>query len=254
MAKILTEKELANGEKRRIAAEDLLLDLGITDAHVAEEKRLALENTYKHNPWGFSARGLEAHKAATAMVTTKTGMYARIPLICKGDTCPYAERCAALSYDLAPVGELCPIETSQIEALWSGYASQIDYENASMTDRAYMNEIITLDILMERCKALMAKEGTPVVDVVMGMTDRGDQYSQPIVSKSLEAYQKLAKQRNSAYNAMMMTRYSRRKEKEEDRSIPKIFEVIDNVITVEDMDQVVQDAEYKEVKNGRGRA
>ena len=33
------------------------------------------------------------------MLSTKTGMYARIPLVCKANSCPYAEKCQLLNYN-----------------------------------------------------------------------------------------------------------------------------------------------------------
>ena len=63
----------------------------------AIEKRKLLENNLS-NIWGHSTLGVEAKKAAMSMLSTKNGMYARIPLICKADNCPYADRCLLLKY------------------------------------------------------------------------------------------------------------------------------------------------------------
>ena len=198
--------------------EDTLLDLdcgedntllhNINEDDDAEARRKDLERTImlQNNIWGYGQKGLEAKKAAMTMLSTKTGMYARIPLICKADNCPYADTCQLLPYDLAPEGEYCPRETAQIEMSSCGSATDVSIDNASYTDRVLLNEIIGYDIMLERCRALMAKEGTPVVDVVVGVTDNGDEIRQPAVSKALEAYERISKKRNEAYQLMMMTR------------------------------------------------
>ena len=38
------------------------------------------------NTWGYSNVGIEAKRAAMSMLATKTGMYARIPLMCKAES------------------------------------------------------------------------------------------------------------------------------------------------------------------------
>jgi len=158
------------------------------------------------NRWGMSAKGIEATKAAHAMIATKTGMFARIPIICKADECPYSESCQLLPYDLAPEGEFCPMEVAQIEARTCSYAEDIGIENASYTDKVLLNEIVGLDIMLERCRALMAKEGTPVIEIVAGVSEHGEEIKQPTVSKAWDAYERISKKRDNAYQLLMMTR------------------------------------------------
>ena len=87
------------------------------------------------NPWGLTPKALTAKKAALAMIATKNGMYARVPLVCKAEGCPYSDSCMLLAYDMAPEGEYCPTEIAQIEIRSAGYSQDIDYDSASFTDK-----------------------------------------------------------------------------------------------------------------------
>ncbi|PTY92907.1 hypothetical protein [Heyndrickxia sporothermodurans] len=204
----------------------------ITDI-AADERSQAVANRENFeagikNLWGHSELGIEAKKAAMTMLSTKTGMYAKIPIICKADSCPFAETCPLLAYDLAPLGEYCPIETAQIELRYQGYAQDFDLEFSSFTDKAIVSEIINADIMMERCKAMMAKEGVPVTDVVAGIAENGEVYTRPEVSKYWEAYERAQKKRNEAYQLMMATR----KDKKDDGSDTKsLTEIIAEAVT-----------------------
>lgn len=175
------------------------------------------------NVWGHSRLGLEAKKAAMTMLSTKHGMYAKIPLVCKAQACPYSESCLILKYDLAPEGEPCAVETAEIEARYAGYSMDFDIEAASFTDRALVSEIINLDIMIERCKALMAKEGVPVVDVVAGIDENGNVLMRPEVSKSVDAYEKFTKKRNEIYQLMVATRKDKKIDVAEDLGIHTII-------------------------------
>lgn len=198
----------------------------------AVEKREKFEASIK-NLWGHSALGLEAKKAAMTMLSTKTGMYARIPIVCKADSCPYAESCQLLSYGLAPLGEFCPVETAEIELRFAGYARDFGLEHASFTDRCIISEIIQCDIMMERCKALMAKEGVPVVDVVAGIAENGEVYMRPEVSKYWEAYERAYKRRNEAYQLMMATRKDKKDESTDNNSV---IQILSEVIHMDEED------------------
>ena len=150
-------------------------------------------------------------------------MYAKIPLVCKAQECPYGDSCLILKYDLAPQGEACPVETAEIEARFTGYSMDFDIESASFTDRALISEIINLDIMIERCKALMSKEGVPIVDVVAGVDEDGNVLMRPEVSKAVEAYDKFTKKRNEIYQLMVATRKDRKVDTSEDLGIHTII-------------------------------
>ena len=75
-------------------------DLEANDEEIKPAESRALFEKSLNNVWGYSELGIEAKKAAMTMLSTKTGMYARIPLVCKANNCPYAEKCQLLNYNL----------------------------------------------------------------------------------------------------------------------------------------------------------
>ena len=175
------------------------------------------------NLWGHSTLGVEAKRAAMTMLSTKTGMYAKIPITCKADACPYADSCQLLKYGLAPEGEYCPVETAEIELRYEAYSRDFDLDTASFVDKCLVNDIINSDIMMERCKALMASEGVPVVDMVVSVTEGGDEIVRPEVSKYWEAYERASKKRNEAYSLMKATRKDKKDDGESQQSITKVI-------------------------------
>lgn len=216
--------------------DDLLEDNSLDhQALVLAETRQKFEQALANNPWGLSPKALEAKRAATALIGTKTGMYAKIPLVCKADDCPYAQSCALIPYGLAPLGEYCPVEIAQIESLAQGYTDDIDYDELSFTDRSLINELVCLDIMLERCRGLMAKEQTPVIEVVIGVSENGREIKQPAVSKALEAYDKLSKQKAQKLQLLHLTRTDKiRHAPEEDKKESWIQTITQN-ITAEDL-------------------
>lgn len=172
-----------------------------------------------NNVWGYSSVGLEAKRAAMSMLSTKTGMYAKIPLVCKADGCPYAETCSLLPYNLAPQGEPCPMETAQIELRYEGYRQDFDLDDASFTDKNLVISLINHDIMIERCKALLNKEGVLVEDVFAGVSDQGEAFYKPEISKHWEALERAERKRDSIYELMQATRKNKKGEVDQKDSL-----------------------------------
>lgn len=187
------------------------------------EAIISRENFEKNlaNVWGYSNVGLEAKKAAMSMLSTKTGMYSRIPLVCKANDCPYAESCSLLPYNLAPFGEPCPVETAQIELRFEGYKADFG-DMSSFTDKNLISDLINQDVMLERCKALLSKEGILVQEVFAGVSEQGEVYTKPEVSKHWEAYERVQKKRNETYDLMLATRKNKKGETQDSDSLTRM--------------------------------
>lgn len=232
---------------------------------VSEEASLAeAQQSYDHmmkriktNIWGHSKTGLMALKANMQMLSTKSGMYARIPIHCKGDNCPYAESCITLAEGLAPEGEACPTEVALLAKKLKKYSDEFDLggEDASPTDEALVSEIILMEIQMMRCQALMSQETNPIQTMVVGVSDGGDPIEQPQVSKTIEAYERFSKKRNEDYNLLLATRKDKKKDKGEDKK-DDVFEMMEKATSspgfydIDKRPENIQDAEYTNTDGG----
>ena len=196
---------------------------------------LILQTQREANPWGISPRGNLAKRLAMAKLSTKNGLHARVPIVCKADSCPYAEQCPLLPYGAAPEGEFCSVELAQIELRAAGYSQDVDYDTASFTDKNLISELITLDVMLERCKALMAKDGSPVIEMAIGIDQEGNEVRQPAVSKAWEAYEKISKKRDQVYHMLMLTR-SDHKNDGQDSDAQSVSDVLHDVINATDIE------------------
>ena len=223
-------------------------DMIIEDTRVAaltEEKCNALiASLDQRNSWQYSAKGIQAKRAAKAINSLKTGLYARVPIICKGQGCPYAGTCALLPEDLAPEREPCPFEAEKVESLVAGYAKDFDIDDLSFTDSILLKEIINCDIIIDRCMALMQEEATPVIEMSMGCDKEGNEVFQPNVSKAWEALERISKKRNADYQLMLMTRKDRKKDGEEDEN-NALDTLLDNISAVD-----ITNVQVEEKKEG----
>lgn len=192
---------------------------------LAVQKRERFEASIANsaNLWGYSSLGLEAKKAAMSMLSTKHGLYANVPIICKEQACPYHESCKLFEYGLAPVGEPCPIEVAQIEMRYLKYNEDFDLENGSFTDTVIVNEIIETDIMMERCKKLIEAEMLPIQETAIGVSAEGDVITAPQVSKTVELSERLSKKRLGLLNMMKATRKDKKEDEGQGESLASLL-------------------------------
>ena len=232
-------------------------------AETSQEAEIAAaENAYEKmmkriqtNIWGQDKKGELAVKANMQMLSCKTGMYTRIPIFCKGERCPYAESCISLAEGLAPEGYACPNEVAMITRKVVKYTEEfgLDKEDASYTDEALVEEIILMEVIMERCKALMSQELNPIQMMVAGMSEDGEPIMQPQVSKTMEAYERASKKRNSDYDLLMATRKNKKKDGDEDKN-DDIFSIIESAeqnpdfYNIDQRPENMQDADFTEAK------
>lgn len=212
---------------------------------IAKRKNLENDIIKNDNPWGYSSTGLEAKNAVMAMLSTKTGLYARIPITCKAENCPYKSSCMLLKYDMAPQGEKCAFETALIEQNLEGYKRDFDLSpEASFTDFTIVKELVNADIMMERAQALLAEEGIAIEEVYTGTNERsGEDFFRKEVSKALDIYERHSKMRDRLLENMMATRKAKSRLK--DNNTHSVYDLIKESI---DRDFVVEEVpdEFKD--------
>ena len=185
------------------------------------ERLMKMMSLFKGNSnrFFYSQEGLQSKKYVTRFLnSTKSGLYSMYPILCKGHACPYQNSCFALRAGIQPpVGEPCVLETDRIERLVSKYNDDFDYATSSLTDMLAINELIQLDILIDRCQKLMADEALPVVEVNIGMTPHGEPITQPTISKYYEAYERMSKRRSALVDELNASRKARKNMGKEDK-------------------------------------
>ena len=205
-----------------------------TDKELAVEKRKAFEAMMDTvgNPWGYSEGALESKKAAMTMLSTKTGLYTRIPIVCKGHSCPYGATCGLLEFGLDVLGERCPLETTMIEQKLANYTQEFDLDESSYTDWTMVKELINAEIMIERCMALMSQDGSAIEEIFIGTSESsGTDYFRRDISKVQELYERNLKIKERILDTMMATRKAKSRVKGDDGESER--SILDNIFDID---------------------
>jgi hypothetical protein len=175
-----------------------------------------IPSTVKQTPlpsiWKQSPKSEKNVQIARQTVGMKHGMFASIPIICKGKACPYFQTCWIPEADLQ-VGERCPIEIGAILDRFDRYCEQLGINpEKEIVDAGLAKEVVDIEIMMVRADGLLAKDGNLIEEVVAGVTPKGQEYYKPELHPAVELKEKLRKEKTRILNQLNATRKDKKGE------------------------------------------
>ena len=159
--------------------------------------------------WKTNEQGMEAVRIAQAMATSKSGLYANIPIVCKGSKCPYNETCSMVSVGIdvdALIGQRCPVEIAEIMQRFNWYIGHLGVESDNIVDLSMVKELVDIDIMLERASKRMAQEGDFIEMVAVGVSESGDPIRRPEIRKSVDFKERMQKRKNDLLTLLNSTR------------------------------------------------
>lgn len=198
--------------------------------------------------WQTSSQGLENRRKAQNNISLKHGMFAGVPIICRGTKCPFYETCWIPDADLQ-VGERCPIEIAAIIERFDTYckALAIDWSNPEdVVDAGIVKEIVDIEIMLLRADNLLAINGTFIEDVIAGISPKGQEYRRPEIHKAAEFKEGLRKEKTRLYNQLNATRKDKKEDLINGNDPSSVAaRIIQKVKNFQD-EGIIIDAEYEE--------
>ncbi|OXB94782.1 hypothetical protein [Parageobacillus galactosidasius] len=180
-----------------------------TEAGLAAVSQAAKQ--WDHSAWTRNPKAVEAIEIARRLRKTKHGLYASVPIICKGQGCPYAHSCPLVEMDKAPYGEKCPIEIAALEDLFHRYCEHfgIDPDNPKPSDTVdlmMIKDLVDADIALLRCDNKMAWDADYIIHNTVGMTEEGERITKQELHPLTEYKEKLIARKNKTFQLLNSTR------------------------------------------------
>ena len=162
---------------------------------------IELPSTWKvsNETKGMIAQSLEIYN-------TKHGLYAAIPMVCRGERCPYAEVCPLVSGGMDPSGSRCPLEIGLIMKRYDEYVNEFDINEDDVVDMGLVKDLVDYDVQLFRAENRIAMQGDFIEDVVVSVQDNGREITAPQISKAAEYKEKIATKKHKVLQLMHSTR------------------------------------------------
>lgn len=137
---------------------------------------------------------------------TKHGLYAAIPMMCKGDACPYAEVCPLLAGGMDPSGTRCPLEIGMILKRYDEYKNEFNIDEDDVVDMGLVKDLVDYDIQLFRAENRIAMQADFIEDVVITVTEGGQEITAPRISQAADYKEKIMTKKHKVLQLMHSTR------------------------------------------------
>jgi len=168
-----------------------------------EEK---IESVEFPSTWRVSEKGLRGIQRQVKDRYTTHGILSSVPMLCRGQECPYAEICPLFADGEDVPGERCPLEIGLLISKFQEYKEEFGIEDDDYVDMGLTRDLIDCDIQLFRIDNKMALQGDFVEDVVVGVTPKGDVIKNKELSKATEYKDKVLAKRFKILELMNSTR------------------------------------------------
>lgn len=234
-----------------------------------EKENRALQERKAPSAWKLSEVGRSAVSRGVALFQTDFGLYAAIPMLCKGEDCAYATLFPDLHSGVIEEGERCPVEVSFIMTKYDQYIKELDIQPDDAVDMSILRDLIDYDIQILRADNKMVLEGDFLKEQIVSIDDSGKPIFREDISPTANYKDKIQVRRNKTLEMLNSTRkdkagtkitavmdpssyatelLKRTLEKESDGIVDGLFEELD---IVEDVPYMQKYREEQEVEDTR---
>ena len=175
-----------------------------------EKEKFEIHESAKNNAintlWNISRKNHDVIENSYAAFNTEFGLYASIPMLCKGEDCVYATLYPELHGTEVAPGERCPVEVALIMSRYDQYKDDLMIDPEDTVDMSILRDVIDYDIQIVRAENKVATEGDFVKDVTVGISQTGQEIIQEQITQASEYKQRVQDARNKALNLLNSTR------------------------------------------------
>lgn len=158
------------------------------------------------SPWKVSERQRKNISKGVAMFNTSFGLYAAIPMLCKGEECPYATLFPELHEGGMEDGERCPVEVSFVMSKYKSYIDELGIEEEDAVDMSLLRDLIDCDVQILRADNKIALEGGFTEQQVVAVGDNGKAVYREEITATANYKDKVQSKRNRTLELLNSTR------------------------------------------------
>lgn len=211
--------------------------------------------------WDLDAQKTQQVSNVSKMYHSKHGMFASIPIICRGDDCHYKDTCAIDQCNRI-VGSRCPMEIAAIITRFNQWCEHFNIDNSEeyiapkdLVDATLIKDLVNIEVQILRAENKIALSGDFMAQTLIEIDKKGTPYYGTVITPEAEFLNTLQDKKIKILNQLNATRKDKandkRKETASDEAV-KIFQQVQNLQKdgkLSNQNQDIMDVEFDENGN-----
>lgn len=169
-------------------------------------------DTILQTMWGLNASTMNEVVNIGKVYTSKHGLFASIPIICRGTACPYKDTCMVKKSE-RKVGQRCPMEIAAIMSRFTQYCQHFEIDidlptvaPEDLVDVSLIKDLVTIEVAMMRAENKIAMNGDFMASTLLDIDKKCNPYFGQVVSPEQEHLILLQEKKQKVMNQLNATR------------------------------------------------
>ena len=195
--------------------------------------------------WGISPTVIKEIGNMNRIYSSKHGMFASVPIICKGPDCAYKDVCM-VSQAQRIIGQRCPMEIAAILSRYEQWCMHFEINTSNdvidakdLVDATLIKDLVNIEVQILRAENKIALNGDFMADTLLDVDKKCQPYFGKIVAPETEFLMTLQDRKIKILNQLNATRKDKAADKRKESASDAAIEIFQKVKELERNQQVI---------------
>lgn len=185
--------------------------------------------------WGLSPALVQEISNMNRIYASKHGMFASVPIICRGKDCKYKDVCM-VSPQSRVVGQRCPMEIAAVLSRYEQWCMHFEIDTdgdmidpKDLVDATLIRDLVNIEVQMLRAENKIALNGDFMSTTLLDIDKKCQPYFGQIVSPETEFLMTLQQQKIKILNQLNSTRKDKAADKRKETGSDAAIEIFQKI-------------------------
>lgn len=206
--------------------------------------------------WGIDPAVIKEIGNMNRVYSSKHGMFASVPIICKGNDCAYKDVCM-VSQAQRVVGHRCPMEISAILSRYEQWCTHFEInivqdtiDSKDLVDATLIKDLVNIEVQMLRVENKIALNGDFMADTLLDIDKKCNPYYGKIVAPETEFLMTLQDRKIKILNQLNATRKDKAADKRKESASDTAIKIFQQVKELEKAQQIINISDMEFTDDG----
>ena len=204
--------------------------------------------------WGINGAVIKEIANMNKVYSSKHGMFASVPIMCKDDDCAYKDVCL-VSKSQRTIGSRCPMEIAAILSRYEQWCMHFEIDTSNdvinpedLVDATLIKDLVNVEVQMLRAENKIALNGDIMSDTLLDIDKKCQPYYGKVIAPEIEFLMSLQDKKIKILNQLNATRKDKAADKRKESGSDAAVKIFQQIKELEKSRQIVNitDVEFDE--------